>query len=87
MSKPNVPAGFPQKAAPARQISEEEKRIKIMQFLQQKRENFSINLLCHLVENDPGVKIETAVDKAVNLADALIEKLYPIPETKDMSNQ
>lgn len=85
MSKPNVPAGFPQKAAPARQLSEEEKRIKIMQFLQQKREAFAINILCSLCK--AGMMDADLIDRAVSLADGLIEKLYPIPETKEMSNQ
>lgn len=64
-------------------MTDEEKRAKIMQFLQQKREQFSINILCHSVRGEAflnaeeGVKI---VDTAVAMADHLLEKLYPIKE-------
>lgn len=61
-----------------RPLTEEEKKARIMQFLQQKREAFSINILCSLLQNNPGVFPEDAITKAVNLADKLMEKLYPL---------
>lgn len=65
---------------PQRPLTDEEKQARIMQFLQQKREAFSINILCSLLQNNPGVKNEDVITKAVNLADGLIKKLYPIEE-------
>ena len=51
-----------------------------MQFLQQRRESFSINILCSLLQNNPGVHPEDVVIKSVDLADNLIKKLYPMEE-------
>lgn len=83
MNKSMKPAGFAPKIAPAqRPLTEEEKKIKVMQILQQKREQFAINILCHLVEGNENDKDAFLIGKAVSLADALIEKLYPMPETK-----
>ena len=65
---------------PQRVITPEEQKQRIMQFLQQKREAFSINILCSLLQNNPSVKNETVIIKAVDLADGLMEKLYPMPE-------
>ena len=65
---------------PQRPLTDEEKQARIMQFLQQKREAFSINILCSLLQNNPGVKNEDVIIKAVDLADGLMEKLYPIKE-------
>ena len=63
-----------------RPLTEEEKQARIMQFLQQRRESFSINILCSLLQNNPGVHPEDVVIKAVDLADNLIKKLYPMEE-------
>lgn len=65
---------------PERPLTEEEKQARIMQVLAQKREAFSINILCSLLQNNPGVHPEDVVIKAVSLADGLLEKLYPIKE-------
>lgn len=65
---------------PQRPLSDEEKQARIMQFLQQRRESFSINILCSLLQNNPGVHPEDVVIKAVDLADNLIKKLYPMEE-------
>ena len=65
---------------PQRPLTDEEKQARIMQFLQQKREAFSINILCSLLQNNPGVHPDDVIIKAVNLADGLIKKLYPIEE-------
>lgn len=37
-------------AAPARQMTDEEKKIQVIKFLQQKRESFSLNILCNLCQ-------------------------------------
>lgn len=84
-----------------RPLTEEEKRVKVMQFLQQKRETFAINILCQLcagvssaravVKADLhsttiGIDTTGLVDDAVKMADQLIEKLYPLPE-EDKANK
>lgn len=86
MNKATKPNGFVPKVAQPKPLTEEEKKLKVIQFLQQKRENFSISLLCALCRENKGAKDEDLIDKAVALADKLMEKLYPLPETKDMSN-
>ena len=67
-----------------RPLTDEEKQQRIMQFLTQKREAFSINILsavAHGADRHWGdAEIKNAVDLAVEMADALIEKLYPIKE-------
>lgn len=65
---------------PERPLTEQEKQARIMQFIQQRRESFSINILCSLLRNNPGVHPEDVVTKAVDLADNLIKKLYPMEE-------
>ena len=80
---------------PQRPLTEEEKQAKIMQFLQQKREQFSINILCSLCQgvssarsivkadlHSTTIAIDTngIVADAVKMADELMEKLYPIKE-------
>lgn len=67
-----------------RPLTDEEKSQRIMQFLTQKREAFSINILsavAHGADTDwTDVEIKDAVDLSVKMADALMEKLYPIKE-------
>lgn len=65
---------------PQRPMTQEEQKQRIMQFLAQKRESFSISILCSLLQNNPGVKNEDVIIKAVDLADGLMEKLYPMPK-------
>ena len=65
---------------PQRPMTEEEKQARIMQFLQQRSESCSINILCSLLQNNPGVHPEDVVIKSVDLADNLIKKLYPMEE-------
>ena len=65
---------------PQRPLTEQEKQARIMQFLQQRRESFSINILCSLLQNNPGVYPEDVLIKSVDLADNLIKKLYPMEE-------
>ena len=71
-----------------RPLTEQEKQARIMQFLQQKREQFAVTILnglCHNIKSntpDAGVieGVYDVVDLAVSLADKLMEKLYPIKE-------
>lgn len=70
----------PRPAPQAKPLTEEEKKTRIIQFLQQRRESFSINILCSLLQNNPGVHPEDVVTKAVNLADNLIKELYPMED-------
>lgn len=70
----------PAPQAKMKPLTDEEKQARIMQFLQQKREAFSINILCSLLQNNPGINNEDVIIKAVDLADGLMEKLYPIKE-------
>ena len=67
-----------------RPLTDEEKQARIMQFLQQKREAFSISILtaiAHGADTDWTYgDIKNAVDLSVNMADVLMEKLYPIKE-------
>ena len=73
--------------APQRPMTEEEKQMRIMQFLQQKREAFSINILsavAHGADTDwTDVEIKDAVDLSVKMADNLIKKLYPVEEKEE----
>jgi len=60
--------------------------MKIAQFLQQKRETIAVNVLCNLVHgaitnrNVTNMDCKSLVDLSVEMADRLIEKLYPLPE-------
>ena len=60
--------------------TEEEKRMQVMRFLSQKREQFSISVLCSLLNNNPGVRPDDVVAKAVGIADLLLERLYPLKD-------
>ena len=69
-----------------RPLTDEEKQQRIMQFLTQKREAFSINILSEMVQGAvtnkdvTNIQCKSLVDLAVEMADALLEKLYPIKE-------
>lgn len=65
---------------PQSPMTEEEKQARIMQFVAQKRETFSLNILCSLLQNNPGIHPDDVIAKAVDLADNLIKKLYPMEE-------
>ena len=66
-----------------RLIVEEEKR---MQFLMEKREAYSIKILCVMMQgavtnkDATNYRCKSLVKLAVEMADALMEKLYPIEE-------
>lgn len=71
---------------PQRPMTDEEKQQRIMQILTQKRETFSLTILSGIVQGAitnkdvPNIQCKSLVDLAVNMADALLEKLYPIPK-------
>ena len=69
-----------------RPMTNEEKQQRIMQILTQKRENFSLTILSGMVQGAvtnkdvTNIQCKSLVDLAVEMADALMEKLYPIPK-------
>ena len=69
-----------------RPLTDEEKQQRIMQFLTQKREAYSIKILCVMMQGAvtnkdvTNTQCKSLVDLAVEMADALLEKLYPIKE-------
>ena len=69
-----------------RPMTDEEKQQRIMQILTQKRETFSLSILSGMVQGAvtnkdvTNIQLKSMVDLAVNMADALLEKLYPIPK-------
>ena len=71
---------------PQRPMTDEEKQQRIMQILTQKREAFSISILSGIVQGAvtnkdvTNIQSKSLVDLAVNMADALMEKLYPMPK-------
>ena len=75
------------KPMPVRQaqipMSEDEKRAKILQFLQQKRETFAVNILCNMMrgaitnKDATNLDCKAMVDLSVEMADHMMEKLYP----------
>lgn len=60
----------------------EQKKQQILQILSQKREQFSISILAHLCHN-PFLSKKRLVEKSVAIADALMEKLYPVKDEED----
>ena len=71
---------------PQRPMTDEEKQQRIMQILTQKREAFSISILSGMLQGAvtnkdvTNIQCKSLVDLAVEMADALLEKLYPIKE-------
>lgn len=69
-----------------RPMTDEEKKQRIMQILTQKRETFSLSILSGMVQGAVTNKdvtnthCKSLVDLAVEMADALMEKLYPMPK-------
>ena len=92
-NKPNKPI---QLNPVQRPLTDEEKQARAMQFLAQKREQYAINILHGLCSNPDAVSKtivanakgthteinngDALVTKAVEIADLLLEKLYPIKE-------
>ena len=69
-----------------RPISEEEKKAQVERFLAQKRESFAINILCNLCRVSKKADLDL-VKQSVQMADALLEELYPIPEGSQTETQ
>ena len=73
-------------ATPQRRMTDEEKQQRIMQILTQKRETFSLSILSGMLQGAVTNKdvtnsqCKSLVDLAVEMADALMEKLYPMPK-------
>ena len=69
-----------------RPMTDEEKQQRIMQILTQKRETFSLSILSEMMQGAVTIKdvtniqCKSLVELAVEMADALMEKLYPIPK-------
>lgn len=69
-----------------RPLTDEEKQQRIMQFITQKREAFSLSILSGMVQGAvtnkdvTNIQCKSLVDLAVEMADILMEKLYPIKE-------
>lgn len=69
-----------------RPMTDEEKQQRIMQILTQKRETFSLSILSEMVQGAvtnkdvTNIQCKSLVDLAVAMADALMEKLYPMPK-------
>ena len=71
---------------PQRPMTDEEKQQRIMQILTQKRETFSLTILSGMVQGAvtnkdvTNFQCKSLVELAVEMADALMEKLYPMPK-------
>lgn len=80
--KPSRPAGKSQAAT----LTPEQKQEAMMRFFTQKRESFTTGILFNLCQN-PSVLDDldgkSLVDTAVDMADYLIEKLYPLKEESE----
>lgn len=69
----------------ARELTPEQKQEAMVRFFTQKRESFTTGILFNLCQNpalgdaDP----KTVVDHAVEMADYLLEKLYPLKEESE----
>ena len=65
-------------------LTEAEKKNMIIKELMDKRERFALNILHGLCQNpDSPTNDNDLIDRAVNLADKLLEKLYPLEEEKE----
>ena len=69
-----------------RPMTDQEKQQRIMQILTQKRETFSLSILSGMMQGAvtnkdvTNIQCKSLVDLAVEIADALMEKLYPMPK-------
>lgn len=72
----------------ARELTPEQRKEAMVRFFTQKRESFTTGILFNLCQNpamgDADPKI--VVDHAVEMADYLIEKLYPLNEESETIN-
>ena len=63
-------------------LSLEERKQRIMQILAQKRETFALAILQGICSN-PEIHAKNPVEEAVEMADHLLEKLYPMPKEEE----
>lgn len=83
--KPSRPAGKPQVAP----LTPEQKQEAMVRFFTQKRESFTTGILFNLCHGVGGGTVPTEaeslalVDRAVAMADHLLEKLYPLKEESE----
>lgn len=79
----NVKKIAPQAPAPA-PLTEEQKKEQIVRFLTQQRGALTQGVLFNLMQNPSALNREPAdlAEFAVAVADATIERLYPLPEEK-----
>lgn len=77
---------YKQQPTKPRPLSEEEKKAQVERFLSQKRESFAINILCNLCRVTKKANIQL-VKQSVEMADALIMELYPVPEGEQADKQ
>lgn len=72
-------------------MTEEQKLEQIARFLSQKREAFATGILFNLIQGQadmlPVAGCMEAVSIAVKMADALIEKLYPVPSPSEKEDK
>lgn len=70
----------------ARELTPEQKQEAMVRFFTQKRESFTTGILfnmCQTFEHIPtDAECHAMVDRAIAMADHMIEKLYPIKEEK-----
>jgi hypothetical protein len=69
----------------ARELTPEQKQEAMVRFFTQKRESFTTGILFNLCQN-PAMKDSDPVqlvDNAIEMADHLIEKLYPLKEESE----
>ena len=72
----------PIKVATPKPPTEEEMMVKRLAYFAQRREQISLAILCSLLQNNPGIKGDDVIIKALDIADGFLEKLYPKPEDK-----
>lgn len=71
---------------PVRPLTDEEKKERVIRFLAQKREQYAISILSGMVQGAvtnkdvTNFQCKSLVDLAVEMADALLEKLYPLTD-------
>ena len=63
-------------------LTEEQKEQQVLRFFAQKREQFAVSILNNACKgaNLSGKRHIKLVKKSVEMADALIQELYPLPE-------
>lgn len=85
--KPSRPAGKAQVAP----LTPEEQQEKIIRFLSQKRESIATGVLYNVLHNPEILKAdvtpESLAEYAVEIADKMIEVLYPLKEDSEVSKE